>query len=87
MKNQNFGGMPAFTISTPRCPKCGEFPRGVPVTIDGSAHLYTDDGGKTFEYNGHVEVGSTHSPRVDAQGRSTLICGGGHRWRAILIFK
>ena len=82
----DFGSMPAFKISTPCCPKCGTFPRGLQVTIEGSAHMYTDDNGKTFEYNGHVQHGGAYKPRVDGKGRSSLICGGGHRWTAVITF-
>jgi hypothetical protein len=83
----NFGSMPPFTLSVPRCPKCGEFPRGVPVTIGGSAQLYTNNNGETFEYNGHVTLGGNHAPRVDAKGQTMLICGGGHLWKAVLTFR
>ena len=85
-KSPNFGSMPPFTLSAPRCPKCGEYPRGMQVTIAGSAHMYTDDKGKTFEYNGHVQIGSEYTPRAASDGQSYLICGGGHRWKSTVAF-
>jgi hypothetical protein len=84
-KAPNFGSMPPFTLSVPRCPKCGEFPRGVPVTINGLAQLYTDNKGRTFEYNGHFCIGGHYAHRMDADGQTMLICGGGHLWKAVLI--
>lgn len=81
----SLGSMPPFSISVPRCPKCGEFPRGMSVTIEGSAHLYTEDKGKTFEFNGHTELGGGYKARVDKEGRTTLVCGGGHKWKAELV--
>lgn len=55
------------------------------VTIEGSAHLYTDDNGKTFEFNGHTQIGGSYKERMDEKGRTTLVCGGGHRWKAELL--
>lgn len=75
----------SIILSVPRCPKCGEFPRGASVTIAALASVYTDDNGKTFAYKGYVRSGGSYSSRLDEKGRVTLVCGGEHHWKAELV--
>ncbi len=69
-----------FGLTTRRCPACGEFPRGIVAMFAGRADIYTDDEGKTFEFNGSVTPTSAGSLVKNADGGITLICGGGHQW-------
>jgi len=71
-----------FGLTARRCPACGEFPRGMIAMFSGRADIYTDDEGKTFEFNGSVIPTGRGSIVRGDEDTVTLVCGGGHQWES-----
>jgi hypothetical protein len=67
-------------FETPKCPECGEDPRGIIEQVQGCADLMASDD-DSYEYGGSTDVWwDEQRPIRDHLGRVNLICHDGHEW-------
>jgi hypothetical protein len=70
----------------PKCPECGDPPRGTIERLQGVAELFPEDAENTFEYSGTTDVWWDEQRSVrDRQGRVNLVCHDGHEWFSKVI--
>lgn len=68
-------------FSVPFCPTCGQPAAGIWEIVPATAMLLRDGDG--FDYYGESKMHwDGQVPDLDEQGRVTLVCAGGHEWRA-----
>lgn len=71
-------------FAIPRCPKCGDTPKGTLETVTGLALLQHEDNG-LFTYSGETKMfwDEQKSVPVDSE-RVTLLCHQGHDWESAM---
>lgn len=65
------------------CPVCGLPPIGTLETVTGLALLTPSESGPGYDYEGETKIWWDEQKTVrDKSGHVTLVCNGGHDWRA-----
>jgi hypothetical protein len=69
----------------PKCPTCGELPKGTAEETPGIALLDFDEDGDA-EYSGETTMLWENQTTVtDEDGKVTLVCPDGHDWQAEMV--
>ncbi len=69
-------------IHRPKCPQCGEPPRGTVETVSGCALLNEyPEGSGFYDYDGETKIWWDEQKTITSpNGRARMICYSGHEW-------